>query len=268
MAGFQHFKVYVTADLDHDAVINALCDDDEEDAGNFKLETLRGQKTQDLIQRHRNRAQEQPYAHPTLFLVFDTEDLDERGVLLVSLDEYHGFDDAVRYPPEDANSYISSLSIENEDWYTLRQDVPDEKNKASPVNWFALYNLLPSSQHDKFTDAALAMNSGTQYLGIDEPEEHLDVDELPKLYRAIRPDRSDIGVICDRHASLAENSALCMGQFAAIDDDYKIGGALIVQVKPQRDSFRCKGEVAGELLRWIFINLMDWDEAKEFARRR
>jgi len=43
---------------------------------------------------------------------------------------------------------------------------------------------------------------------------------------------------------------------------------LIVQLEPERDSFRCKGEVAGEVLRWIFVNLMTWDEAKEFAGRQ
>jgi hypothetical protein len=56
--------------------------------------------------------------------------------------------------------------------------------------------------------------------------------------------------------------------FVVIDQEYEAEGFLIMRVTPERDSFRCKGEVAGELLRWIWINLMTWDGAKAYAARQ
>ncbi|KAJ6440724.1 Cupin domain containing protein [Purpureocillium lavendulum] len=262
------FKVYITATgLDEATVIDALCGDDDEDSDNFKVESLTGRSTQAVAQHHRT-ANNDEVTNSKLFLVFDSTDLEERGALIVSLDEYHGFDDAVRYPPEDANNYISSLSIANEDWYTVRQDVPEQKTDAAPVEWFALYNLLPKARQADFESALLAMNKGVQDIGVDEPDEEGDPDELPKFYKAARAESSDIGQISDAHAAYAEEHGLDENAFAVVDDDYKTKGALIVQVAPERDSFRCKGEVAGEILRWIFVNLMTWSEAKDFAGRQ
>ena len=262
------FKVYITVPgLDEATVIGALCDDDEEDADNFKVETLVGQSTQAVIRHHRagNHGED---VNSKLLLVFDSDDLEERGALLVSLDEYHGFDDGVRYAPEDANNYISSLSIANEDWYTVRQDVPEEKTEAAPVEWFALYDVLPKERRAEFDAALLAMNKGAQDVGADEPDEEGDPDELPRFYKAARAEGSDVGRISDGHPAYAEEHGVDAARFAVVDGDYKAEGVLIVQLEPEWDSFRCKGEVAGEVLRWIFVNLMTWDEAKEFAGRQ
>ncbi|UNI16061.1 hypothetical protein JDV02_002536 [Purpureocillium takamizusanense] len=264
------YKVYITApELDEATVISALCDDDEEDADNFKVETLAGHPTQAVIRHHRAGNHDDD-VNAKLLLVFDSDDLEERGALLVSLDEYHGFDDGVRLPPSDANNSISSLSIANEDWYTLRQDVPDEKTDATPVEWFALYDALPKDDRRGNFDAALrAMNKGVQDVGADEPDEEGDPDELPRFYKAARAEAGDdIERIADGHAAYAEEHGVDAARFAAIDADYEADGALFVQVEPEWDSFRCRGDVAGEILRWIYVNLMTWDEAREFAGRQ
>ncbi|KAG6007345.1 hypothetical protein E4U43_000331 [Claviceps pusilla] len=258
------FKVYITApDLDESAVLEALCGDDAEDTENFKIEQLSGQNTQAVIQRHRQGNHDESDTNPKLFLVFDSTDLAERGTLLVSLDEYHGFDDAVRLLPEDANNVISSLSISNEDWYTVRQDVPEEKTAATPVEWFALYNSVPKK--DGFNHALRAMNKGVQDVGVSGPDEEGDADELPKFYKPVRAGSRSLDQIISDHPFYAEENGVDPSRFAVIDGDYRQTGALLVQVSPGRDSFRCKGDVAGEILRWVYINLMTWDEAKAFA---
>lgn len=258
------FKVYVTASgLDERAIIEALFEDGEEDAESLKIEKLEGQGTQAVIQHHRDSNHDETGTNAKLFLVFDSADFAARGVLLVSLDEYHGFDDAVRYAPAEANNFIGSLSISNEDWYTVRMDVPEEKTETAPVDWFALYNLVPKK--DDFNAALLAMNKGVQDVGVSDPDEDGDADELPKFYRAVRAGNRSLDQIISDHPSYADENGLDAARFAVIDGDYREKGALLVQASPERDSFRCKGDVAGEILRWIFINLMTWDEAKAFA---
>ncbi|KAH7145550.1 hypothetical protein B0J13DRAFT_553639 [Dactylonectria estremocensis] len=316
---YYEYKVYVTIpDLTRDAVIQALCGDGDEEVDKVTVEILNGQTTQEVIQHHRGSTPRGGNEHPKLFLVFDTADLEGRGVLLVSLDEYHGYSDALRFSVVEARDNINSLCVGNDGWFTFRENIPDAKTDAVPVNWFALYNLLPEEKEDDFRTALAKMNEGVQVIGIsdddgmevdgnsngdgsgsdggswedgnasdddasigqpvpsDDEEEaddgdqeeaaaDDDDDELPKYYKAARTESRDIQHIMDGHASYAQEDRLDPDRFAAVDEQYKKEGPLIVRVKPQRDSFRCKGEVAGEILRWIFINLMTWDEAKGFS---
>ncbi|KAG5937890.1 hypothetical protein E4U53_008120 [Claviceps sorghi] len=258
------FKVYITAsDLGEAVVLEALGAGSTDDAENFKIETLVGQKTQDVIQRHKDTNHDQSGTNSKLFLVFDSTDLSERGALLVSLDEYHGFDDAVRLLPEEANDVISSLSISNEDWYTVRQNVPEVKTPTTPLEYFALYNAIPKK--DDFSNALRAMNKGLQDMGLSDPDEEGDADELPKFYKPARSGNRSLDQIISDHPFYAQENRLDEARFAVIDGDYRQKGALLVQVSPERDSFRCAADLAGEILRWVFINLMTWDEAKALA---
>ncbi|KAG5925933.1 hypothetical protein E4U42_003814 [Claviceps africana] len=258
------FKVYITAsDLEEAAVLEALCPGNAEDAENFKVEKLVGQKTQHVIQRHRDANHNESGTNSKLFLVFDSPDLSERGTLLVTLDEYHGFDDGVRLLPDDANGVISSMSISNEDWYTVRQDVPDSMTPMIPLDHFALYNAL--TRREDFNYALMAMNKGLQDVGVSDPAEEGDVDELPKFYKPVRALNRNLDQIISDHPLYAHEQGLDEAHFALIDGEYRHKGALLVQVSPDRDSFRCEGEVAGEILRWVFINLMTWDDAKDLA---
>ncbi|KYK58482.1 hypothetical protein DCS_05498 [Drechmeria coniospora] len=261
------FKVYITADLDKVTVMRALCGDDEEDAENFDPMLFRGQTTQQVIRYHREEVSNEYHGHSKLLIVFDDEDLLRRGVLLVSLREYHGFDDAVRCPPEHANVYVSALGIDNEDWYAVRLDVPDDMTPAEPVDWFGLYNLLPDSRRHVFDEAVRAMNKGLQDVGVDvssDDGEDGEADDLPRLYRPLHPARRDVAKVKSDHGLHARRHGLDRRRFAVVDEHYETRGALVVQLEPS-DSFRCRNEAAGEILRWLFINFMTWDEAKRFA---
>lgn len=232
------FKVYLTATIDRDAVVAALYKDvDEESVAEetFVFESLHGHTTQQVVRHHRDSGSKEEDVHPKMFLVFDSDDLEERGALFVSLDEYHGFDDAVRLMPDDANMSICSLSIANDDWHTLREDLPDEKTETAPVDWFALYNLLPNGQQARFDDAALAMNLGIQEVGVGDPGEDLNMDGLRKIYRDVSPDIRDVGRIRDGHAAYADENGLDADRFAVIDGQYEDDGVLIAQVQPNQD---------------------------------
>ncbi|KAG5975037.1 hypothetical protein E4U56_004005 [Claviceps arundinis] len=258
------FKVYITAsDLKESAVLQALrryhCGEIED----IVIERFDGLDTQEVIHIHRNSSHHECGTHPTLLLILDSTDLEERGALLVSLNEYHGFDDALRLIPDLSIDFMSSLSAVGEGWYTLRLDVPDEKTAATPFRWFALYKA--SSQRSIFNEAVVAMNRGVQEAGVAGPDRESSAEELPRIYTAARGRQRSLDQIIDDHPFFAETRGLDPDHFAVIDGEYRKKGALIVQVSPERDSFRCRGNVAGELLRWIFINFMTWDEAKAIA---
>merc|ERR1712072_580061 len=73
--------------------------------------------------------------------------------------------------------------------------------------------------------------------------------------------------IVSQHREIASRDNLSAEFFAAIDERYETDGALIARAPPDQDSFRCKGPAAGEILGWIYLGFMTWDEAKDFAGR-
>ncbi|KAG5978968.1 hypothetical protein E4U55_005700 [Claviceps digitariae] len=258
------FKVYITdPDMDEPSVLEALCGENEEDFETFRVELLDGYSTQEVIEHHKEINHNESGTNSTLLLVVDSTDLEERGMLLVSLEEYHGFDDAIRLIPEDANNIICSLSISNDDWFTVRQDVPEVKTAATPLEWFALYNAM-AKKYDYYS-ALREMNVGLQEMGVDQAEEDGDPAEVPKFYKPARAGNRNLDQIISDHPFYAEEHDVDPDHFALVDGDYRTKGALLVQLVPERDSFRCEGYVAGEILRWIYINFMTWDEAKDFA---
>ncbi|TDZ99608.1 hypothetical protein C8034_v000019 [Colletotrichum sidae] len=314
------YKVYVTCDVSRDTIVQALTDDGEEELDKITVESRSGQTTQSVITHHRENTTRGGKEHPSRFLVVDSADLEGRGVLLVSLAEYHGFNDGLRFAVKEARDNINSLCVANDDWFTFRESIPAQKTDTVPVKWYALYNLLPADQQEDFDAAFAKMNEGVQMVGVsddeaeaaeaegeggagsdvgsgspgdvevendadasmEEPdEEQGDVsdgaddevaetveDELPKFYKAVTAEGRDLEQIIDQHSSYANENRLDSERFAVIDKEYKKQGPLILRIKPETDSFRCRGDVAGEVLRWMFVNLMTWDEAKSFAGAR
>ncbi|RYP22513.1 hypothetical protein DL765_001571 [Monosporascus sp. GIB2] len=307
------YKAYITIpDLSRETIIQTLCHDERQElVEKAHVEIRLGQTTQAVIQYHRDNTPGEGDIHPKLFLVVDSGDFQNRGVLLVSLDEYHGYNDALRYPIEEGRDSLNSLCVGNDDWFTFRE------GSRQPTKWFSLYNLLPEDQEEGFREALQKMNEGLQMVGVNqdedddiearwvtddeegsegsigspirdalggegegdgdeaslgegvpgEDEEEVQPDEegWDQIYKAAYAENRDLDQIMDGHALYAQENRRDPSLFAVIDKEYETEGLLIARVTPERDSFRCKGEVAGEFLRWIFINLMTWDEAKSFA---
>ncbi|RYP07908.1 hypothetical protein DL765_008978 [Monosporascus sp. GIB2] len=309
------YKVYITiTDLTSDTIIQTLCHDeyDEqlEDPESVHVEIRLGQTTQALIRCHRDSISRESDIHPKLFLVIDSIDLQSRGVLLVSLDEYHGYNDALRYPIKEGRDVLSSLMIANDDWFTCREGNLRLRSDAVPHKWFSLYNFLPKGPEGSFEKAFGKMNEGVHMLGVSNQDEGDDMEtggvavkeegsegsiggsiedslggeagvpgedeeqQQPEeeeeegwdqIYKAAHRESRNLDQIMDGHASYAQENRQDPSLFAVIDEEYETKGPLIVRIAPHKDSLRCKGEVGGEILRWIFVNLMTWDDAKSFA---
>ncbi|RYO78230.1 hypothetical protein DL766_001634 [Monosporascus sp. MC13-8B] len=308
------YKAYITIpDLTSETVTQALCheehDEPLEDPESVHLEIRLGQTMQALIRYHRDNAPKESDIHPKLFLVIDSIDLQGRGVLPVSPDEYHGYNDALRYPIKEGRDAPSSLMIANDGWFTCREGNLRQRSGVVPHKWFSLYNFLPKGQEGRFEKAFAKMNEGVHMLGVSnqgegdmearggtdkeegsegsiggpiadslageagvpgEDEEQQQPEEAEEegrdqIYKAAHLESRDSDQIMDGHASYAQENRQDPSLFAVIDEEYETKGPLIVRIAPHKDSFRCKGEVAGEILRWIFVNLMTWDDVKSFA---
>ncbi|CAG7565362.1 unnamed protein product [Fusarium equiseti] len=310
---FDEFKAYITTpDVTREQLLPRLVHPEADDDGAVHIEIHIGKTAQELIQHHRDTTTpitKNSKIHPRLFIVVDTTDLDNRGVLLVALDEYHGFNDAVRGPVEEKRDELMSLSIANDDWSTARQISDEDKPEAVPKKYFVVYNLL--SDREAFDEAFEKLNSGLSEVNVqdDENDENMEADvdfgdeegegnddtneqdddewedeeeaedeeigedeekdeeSWDHYYKAFKPEVQNLSNIKDTHRSRALEHNQDPNMFAIIDGKYESQGTLIIRVSPEEDSFRCKDDVAGEILRWIFISFMSWDEAKAFVTR-
>ncbi|KAM0324450.1 hypothetical protein ACHAQA_008232 [Verticillium albo-atrum] len=320
------FRAYITvAGVTRESVIAHLRHPDADDDENVLTEIRLGETTQSLIQYHRENTpiRRDSDIHPRLFIIVDSADVQERGVMLVALQEYHGYNDAVRGPIEDVRDQLLSMAIGNDEWWTMKQIGNDDNPKAVPIKWFTAYNLHPNEEtfetafrklNDGLYDvhvlededymamaiAATGATDGTdgtednaasegsigspaegenadnQMINsengeqVEEEEELVQEEEDPEnvndFYKAFKPEVRSLDEVMDGHAAQAQENTQDPDMFAVIDEEYETQGVLIVRVSPEKDLFRCKGEVAGEILKWVFINFKTWDEVKAFAR--
>ena len=104
---------------------------------------------------------------------------------------------------------------------------------------------------------------------------------MRRIYRSVRPedihsgvsDRSSETKILDQiianHIHHAQVNAMDPSMFVVVDDiDWEDKGVLLIRLTTTQngsvevDQFRRKGPTAGEMLNWIYIGLMTWEEAK------
>ncbi|KAL6353105.1 hypothetical protein LRP88_13593 [Fusarium phalaenopsidis] len=173
---FDEFRAYITTpDVTREQVLPRLVHPEADD-GAVHVEVHIRKTAQELIQHHRDTTPitRNSQIHPRLFIVVDTEDLNTRGVLLVALDEYHGFNDAVPGPIDEKRDELMSLSIVNDDWYTAKQISDEDKPEAVPRNRFTVYNFL--SDQGAFAEAFEKLNSGLSEVHVQEDESDENVE--------------------------------------------------------------------------------------------
>jgi hypothetical protein len=317
---FFAFRAYITVpDVTRETVLRHLVHPDADDDEGVLIEVCIGKTVQSLIQHHVENTpiRRDSDIHPRMFIVIDSTDLQERGVLLVGLQQYHGHNDAVRGPIEEMRDSLLSMSIANTDWWEEKPIRADSSPKAVPKQWFTAYSL--HGDQTTFDEAFVKLNEGLYDVHVDEDEDdevememeavetpdddarsdvsissHLvevtsgdeaggddhqgddqevieeadDDPDMGNFYKASKPDTSDLDQIAQGHETHAQQHKQEPNMFVIIDNDFETNGFLIVRVVPERDSFRCKGEIAGELLRWIWIGFMTWDETKAYAARQ
>ncbi|KAM0277423.1 hypothetical protein ACHAQH_005785 [Verticillium albo-atrum] len=167
------YKVYITTpDLSPETVHHMLCHDATmQDPDSISIESCPGKTAQAIFQHHLLNMPEFDDIDPRFILIFDSAAVQERGILLVSISEYHGYADALRYHVDDGRNTLNSLAIAVENWHTCREcDSLDEAGGRS-TNWFALYSLLPPGQEEDFQKAFDKMNEGLKYVGLSDEDE-------------------------------------------------------------------------------------------------
>ena len=272
------FKVYDTVGLNRPGIIQEFEDNDGGEFFNYEL--YEGHTTQEVIQHHRRSVQAQPNIFLNLFLVVDRENIAEEGLLMVNLEPYHGYVDGVREDYGQAGNAIMSLSIFNTDWWEARgHDQSSAKTSLVPNRWFAVYNMLPADARKSFESALFLMNDGLGDASFDDDDEQLAHGDQGADQPKTSPQRDyhvpveaggkDLDRIVADHARYAESHGLDPVYFAVIDDtDWAEKGVAFVRVASDGvDRFRRRGRTAGEMLNWIFIGLMTWDEAKNWDGR-
>lgn len=272
--GHSVFRVYDTAGLQNpQSVLAQTSGEQGNDA--FEMVSLPRETAQRTIRYHRESVQADDRLHDSLLLIIDRLGTEEQGVLMVNLQPYHGHVDGLRIEAAQAGDALASLDIANTDWVEEREDFGTEKTNLKPVKWFALYNMLPGSERSSIEPALKSMNDGVGALGIDFDDDDAggaasnsasnDIAQRD-FYSAIETDGRDLDDIIGKHAEYAKNHILDPAMFAVVDDvDFNNKGVLIVKVSSEgTDSFRRKGPTAGEMLNWIFVGLMTWEEAKNW----
>lgn len=265
-------KVYVTtSSLTEESVRSLLYNEEMGSTDLFEIETLYGYASQDICRAHRENHPRGGPMHSRVFVIFDSDDHIKRGALVVTLRAYHGYPDAVRHLLPYAALCAGSLSIDHSHWAAERQSTfTIGEEGLDKVSKFALYSLVPDDEQT-FDDAARAIDEGIQWIDADEPtssDENAHVEDITRIsldrYYVLKPESHDIDDIFTRHRQIASKMALDENYFAIVDRQRGTQRTLLAQVEP-KDEVRCKGPPAGELLWWIAIGFMNWEDAKKYA---
>ncbi|KAJ6779446.1 hypothetical protein PWT90_05425 [Aphanocladium album] len=222
------------------------------------------------IFQHQDETYKKPeYDEQSYFLIVDSANPAVDGVLLCNLKGDHGFPDAVREMPAMAGMSAASLGIANTNWSEVRENGWNEQEPR--IERIAVYDNRREKEHD-FLRLAEAVDYGLHYLYTDL--DGLDPDEPPPLttsldnlfrYTAVELDNpQSIQDTCRHHQNLAKDKDLNRNIFATIDDNIAEEGVLLVQVQPRKE-LRCKLPLAGELLWWSAVGLVDWEEMTDLA---
>ena len=261
------FKVYNIVGSSSAAPLSPLLQEIQEDEY-FYIENYQDHSAQETVQYHLESVHPGDRYYLQHFIIIDRSDIANQGVMVLNTD-YNGYIDAIRREANSVNDIVRSLSITNTDWWEERGDIPQNESKLVPIDRFALYNLFPTEQQQSsFEEALFLMNDG---LGTLDGESIKDSDS-PRAaqrdyYQAAESDVKTIDQLIDNHYRYANAHQLDPGMFAAVDLEWKDQGILIYNLTQQgkTDSFRRKGPTAGEILNWVFVGLMTWEEAKSFG---
>lgn len=240
----------------------------------FAVIVLPEQRPLQIFQYQDTHYKKPDYDEQSYFLIVDSPDPVADGVLLCNLTGDHGFPDAVREEPAMAGMAAGSLGIANSNWCEMREGAWCEDEPL--VRRLAVYDNRASTQGQSSRLRMVeAVDYGLHYAyknveDLDDPDEppplKKSVDDLFR-YTAIELDgHQSTDELCEQHQQLAEENGLFQNAFAVIDDRFDEEGVLLIQTNPRKE-LRCKPPVAGELLWWHAVGLMNWAEMEAFAAK-
>lgn len=240
----------------------------------YEIDTsYNGHTALEVVQHHQDVVKANNIYVLEYIIIIDRPDVAKEGVLIVHISPEDGFIDAVRQPASEAANIPPSLSISNTDWIDERIDISPKRKNYYPINWFAVYNLLPPTRQEAFQSALFFLDDGMTSLcyGLDsdedEPNNKRQINR--EYYCPVNMDGEErnLDQTIAKHAQYARAHNLDPIHFAVVDDtEWEEKGILFVKVikDDSVDRFRRKGPTAGEMLNWIFVGLMTWEEAKNW----
>ena len=253
----QIYAYPIVAQPNLDQVVLSLNDGDPDDNTITIPRGFRGNNVLSAFDFHRALNHEEQDVHPTLLIILDTQDISEKGVLVVNL-SYHNTIDALRMPAAEAGISVCSLSIDNTTWQETRESCNDQQPPLTAVKQFLVYGLRFGSEDVE--KSCQSMNDG---LGA------LNAQEQPggfAEYRSIYvkgPLEYDLEEIKTKHCRVAKEMGCSESMFAVVERDCCQEGLLLVKLDggSGHEHVRKKLPIAGEILNWVYIGLWTWQEA-------
>lgn len=258
-------------------IIEALCGEYLEQDHFQIVSNSQFNSVRDIVHHHRTAHCEVVdigSLEPHYFLVVDRTPPFEKGVLLVN-DNYKGAYDAVRMPLNDEIAlFANALVVGTTGWGSIRDQQPTEETKPLyPLNKLAVYNTLsdpsavPTGFRKPISELILSiLQDGLYRRGLNFKEGNRSKECYDCSHREIyvgipAPDKTVAQVVAG-HSKLAQREGLEVNMFAVADDEWKRQGLIFVRLGPP-DQFRHSGLKMGELLNWIWLGLIKWEEARE-----
>ena len=290
----EYIPVYNAAGIENiDQILHEL---NEEDVNYEIVQGFRNAKPLTILDHFRAVADRDTVAYSRVLFVVDREDVEKYGLLLVKT-SYHGFPDAVRCSLNEDNpgGLGASLDIGHQNWaYVREMTYPSDPLK--PYRRYGVYNSVlglehssdcsiqittydsPREHNPRFYDLLRTLSHG---LGdLNEYNENFPEDgrrsEFRDIYVGISTPGKSVEEIKAMHAGVAAENNLDQEYFIFIDQDWEKEGLLFAKFHPKseedglqggNDEFRhpATSVKAGELLNWIFMGLMTWEDAKASA---
>lgn len=261
MVFYAYIYAYLTLQIrEIDQLIISLNDENPNDSTIRVPADYKGNTIQSAIDFHEAINHKSRDVHPTLLIIVDTDDHQEKGVLLVNLD-YHNHIDAVRMPVQDAGAAICSLRIENTSWQETRESCKDLTPPMTASRQFLVYGLeLDSKDLDT---AVQSMNDGLGALNEDEG----GFAEARDVY-VEGPCERNLDTIKAGHEQVARGMGCSENMFAVVERDYKHEGVLLVKLAEggsRQEVMKKKLPLAGEVSDWLHLGLWDWNELYDIS---
>jgi hypothetical protein len=239
-----------------DQIVLSLNDGDPDDNTITIPQDFNGKNVQSAFDFHQTLNHEEQDAHPILLIILDTQDVPERGVLIVNLN-YHNTIDALRMPAAEAGISVCSLSVDNTTWQEARESCNDQYPPLAAAKQFLVYGLKLDSE-----DLEISCQSMNDGLGA------LNAQEQPggfAEYRSIYvkgPREHDLGDIKTRHCRVSKEMGCSESMFAVVERDCCQEGVLLVKLDAGSDHEHVwkKLPIAGEILNWVYLGLWSWQE--------
>ncbi|KAI9794277.1 MAG: hypothetical protein M1833_000420 [Piccolia ochrophora] len=254
MAGFAHFALYSTVRTDIDKLLKTLNLGIMGKHEGRQWEIPSGSFLDRPVSAitHHHRSNPSPF-NTVYFVVADRLDWETYGILVVNLD-FDGFIDATRMKANVAGDAVPSTEIANSDWY---EHLRAKEDPNYPSGFFAVYVAEHVGGQKDIENLLEILNYGLE----GRKEEAAPVCRLAPVRIG------DVANIIKRHSNIAKEGGFDPTKFILADSrNWDEDGVVMVHLVEgaEPDSSRRPVDVAAEVMTWVHVGLLTWEEGKEW----